>query len=156
MLAEYAADGRANQLAGDSVRTFQFAFVFELELAGDGGECGIDIRYASGGILFADAGCTLLGVADHAFQRGDRETLAYTGAAIHALVVARLEGDFLDNFAQVGRHIDFASGVAADPGFLLGDGHALFEGGWVVRANFRADAIFEWRDDFAASRVVFR
>ncbi len=156
MFAEDAADCGANQLASDGVCTFQFAFVFELELAGDGGECGINIRYASGGVLFTDARRTLLGVANDAFQGGDREALAHTGAAIHALVFARLEGDFLDNFAQVGGQIDFASGVAADPGFLLRDGHAFFEGGWVVRADFRADAVFQRRNDFAAGRVVFR
>src|SRR6267143_3772588 len=34
VFAEHAADGRSNQLARNSVRAFQLALVFELELAG--------------------------------------------------------------------------------------------------------------------------
>ena len=45
--------------------------------------------------------------------------------------------------------------VAAGPGFLRGDGDAFIHGGGIVRANLGADAVFERRDDFSASRVVF-
>ncbi len=45
---------------------------------------------------------------------------------------------------------------ALHPGFLLGDGKALFDGQRIVRANFAADAILERRDDFAARGVIFR
>ena len=43
MFAEDAADGGANQLAGDGVGSLELAFVFEFELAGDGGKRGINI-----------------------------------------------------------------------------------------------------------------
>ena len=44
--------------------------------------------------------------------------------------------------------------VAAGPGFLRGDGDAFFHGCRIVRANLGTDAVFERRDDFAASRVI--
>src|SRR5207247_925960 len=39
-------------------------------------------------------------------------------------------------------------------GFLRGDGHAFFDAGGVVRANFGADAVFERSDDFSAGGVI--
>src|ERR1700719_440778 len=94
MFAEDAADGGADQLARDGVRALERAFVFELELPGDGGEGGVNVSYARGGHFFADTSGALLGVAYDAFERGDRQALAYAGAAIDTLVLARLEGDF--------------------------------------------------------------
>src|ERR1700687_61657 len=71
MLAEDAADRGANQLPRNRVRTLQLAFIFLFELAGNRREGSINIRHACEGILFADARCALLGVADDAFQRSD-------------------------------------------------------------------------------------
>src|SRR5712664_1271658 len=138
MLAEDAADGGAYKLACDGVRTLELTFVFELELAGDRREGGVNIRYPRKGILFADACRALLGIADHALQRSDGQALAYAGAAVYALVVTRLEGNFLHNLTQVSGHLNLAPRVAGDPGFLLGDGHSFVEGRWVMRANLRA------------------
>src|SRR5580704_13057428 len=45
--------------------------------------------------------------------------------------------------------------VAAGPGLLRGDSNAFIHGGRVVRANLRADAVFEGRDDFSTCRVIF-
>src|SRR6266404_597309 len=154
MLAEDAADGGSNELAGDSVRAFELAFVFELHFSGDGGECGIVIGDAGDDGFFAGAGGAMLGAADEAFHRCDRETLADPGTAVHTFVFARLEGNFLDDLAQVLRDFDLFAGVAGNPGFLGGDGHAFFNGGRVMRANFGADAVFERRNDFAAGGVV--
>src|SRR6266446_690913 len=97
MLAEDAADGSANQVAGDGVGAFELAFVFELEFAGDGRKSGVNIGDARDGMFFADAGGALLGVADYAFQRCDWQALADARTAIDALVFACLEGDFLDD-----------------------------------------------------------
>src|SRR5712664_4983339 len=154
MFAEDAADGGSNELPGDSVGALEFAFVFKFHFSSDGGERGIDISDASDDGFFAGAGGAMLGAADEAFHRGDGETLADAGAAVHALVLARLEGDFFDDLAQVMRDFDFFAGVAGDPGFLRGDGHAFLDGGRVMRTNFGADAVFERRDDFAAGGVV--
>ncbi len=44
----------------------------------------------------------------------------------------------------------------AQPGFLLGDADAFFQRAGIVRANLRANAVFERRNDLAARRVVFR
>ena len=43
----------------------------------------------------------LLGAADHAFERGDRQTLADAGASVDTLVFARLKGNFFDHFTEV-------------------------------------------------------
>src|SRR6267142_1849406 len=154
MFAEDAADSGSNEIAGDGVRAFEFAFVFELHFPGNGGKRGVDIGDAGDDGFFTGAGGAVLGATDEAFHRGDGEALADSGAAVHALVLARLERNFFDDLAQVLRDFDLFPGVAGDPGFLRGDGHAFFDAGGVVRANFGADAVFERRDDFAAGGVV--
>ena len=154
VLGEDFADGGANQFARDGVGAFQLAFVFEFQLAGDGGNGGVDVGDARGGVGFVVARGALLGAADHGFHAGDGQALADAGALVDALIFARQKGDLLDDFAQVVRHVKFAAGVALGPGFLRGDGHAFFDGGGIVRADFAADAVLERRDDFAARGVV--
>src|SRR5260370_513344 len=95
MLAEDAADSGANKFPRDGVRALELAFVLEFELAGNGREGRINVRYPRKGNLFADAGRALLGIAHDAFQRGDGQTLAYAGAAVPALVITGLGGRFL-------------------------------------------------------------
>ena len=48
------------------------------------------------------------------------------------------------------------AGLAFRPRFLLRDRHRLLAAGGVVRADLRADAVLERRDDLAARRVVLR
>src|SRR5882672_7503955 len=143
MFAEDAADGGSNELAGDGVSPFELAFVFELHFSGDGGKRGVDIGDAGNDGLFAGAGGAMLGAADEAFHCGNGETLADSGAAVHALVFSGLERNFFDDLAQIQRDFDLLTGVAGDPGFLGGDGHAFFYSGGIVRANFGADTVFE-------------
>src|ERR1700737_1947174 len=154
VLAEDAADGGANEFAGDGVRAFEFAFVFQLHFSGDGGEGGVNVGDAGDDGLFAVASGALLGTANEAFERGDGETLADAGATVHALVLARLEGDFFDDLAEIGRYIDSLAGIAAHPGFLSGDGHSFLDARGIVRANLGADAVFQRGDDFSARGVI--
>src|SRR5712692_7451865 len=154
VLAEDAADGGANEFAGDGIRAFEFAFVFEFHFSCDGGEGGVDVSDAGDDGLFAVASGALLGAADEAFECGDGETLADAGAAVHALVLARLEGDFFYNLAEILGHVDFLAGIAAHPCFLSGDGHSFFDAGGIVRANLGADAFFQRSDDFSARGVI--
>ncbi len=154
MFAEDAANGGANEFACDSFGAFQFAFVFEFEFAGDGRERSVEIGDAADGVCFAGASGALLGAADQIFESGDRKTLADAGAFVNALVIARLERDFLDNFAKVIGNFDSEFVIAVDPGFLGGDGDTFLNGGGIVGANFGSDTVFERGDDFAASGVV--
>src|SRR5580704_18572311 len=153
-LAEDAADGSSDQFAGDNFRAFQFAFIFEFHFSGDGRHGRVDISDAGDGMRFASASSALFGRADDTFESGDRQALADAGAAIDALVFTSLESNFFDDFAKVIRNFQFYAGGSIYPSFLAGDGHTLLEGGRIVGANFRADAIFERRDDFAACGVV--
>ena len=50
----------------------------------------------------------------------------------------------------------FAVLSAIEPRLLRGDVHRVLAGGRIVRADLRADAIFQRRDDLAARRVVLR
>src|SRR5216684_6090478 len=154
VFAEDAADGGANEFAGDGVRAFEFAFVFEFHFSGDGGEGGVNVGDASDDGLFAVASCALLGAADEAFEGGDGKTLADAGAAVDALVFASLEGDFFHDLAEIGRDVDLLAGIAAHPGFLRRDSHTFFDAGGIMRANLCADTVFQWRDDFSARGVI--
>ena len=68
IFAEDAADGGANEFAGDGVGAFEFAFVFELHFSGDGGESGVNVGDAGDDGFFAGARGALLGAADEAFE----------------------------------------------------------------------------------------
>src|SRR5712691_8657613 len=156
MFAEDAAYGGADEFAGDSVRALEFAFVFELQFARNGGKRGVDVGDAGDDSLFTIASGALLGAADQAFQSGDRQTLADSGAAVDALVFPSLEGDFFNDLAEIVRDINFFATVAAYPGFLSRDGHSFFDASGIMCANFRADTVFQRGDDFPARGVVLR
>ena len=94
------ADGGADEFAGHGVAALEFAFVFEFELAGDGGQGGVDVDDARhGGIVLAPQGAAL-GVRDHVFEHRDGQALADAGALVDALVLAGEEGDLLDDSAM--------------------------------------------------------
>src|SRR6185437_45281 len=152
--AKRLSHGRANQFAGDIIGAAQLAFIFQLEFAGHRRNGGVDIGDARDGRGIAAADGALLGAAEHVFDRADRQALAYAGAAVNSLILARLKGDLLDDFADVIGDFGAALGVALRPRLLAGDRHRLGNGGGIVRANLRADAVFEGRDDLAARRVV--
>src|ERR1035437_4366193 len=155
VLVEDLADGAADEIAGDGIAAFQLALVFQFQFAGDGGEGGVDVGDArDGGIVPAAEGAAL-GVRDHVFEDGDGEALADAGALVDALVLAGEEGQLFDHAADVIRHADLDGRGAAEPGFLLGDGDALFEDNGVVGADLAADAVLEGGNDLAAGGVVF-
>ena len=115
----------------------------------------MSVTRGTAALVFAFQGAAL-GVGDHVFQDGDRQALADAGALVDALVFAREEGKLLHHAADVIGHADFDGRRAIHPGFLFGDGDALFEDGRIVGADLAADAVFQRRDDLAARRVVFR
>src|SRR5437879_1709863 len=154
MFAENTADGGANEFARDSVRALEFTFVFEFHLAGDGGKGGVTVGDARDEGFFAIARGALLGAADETLQSRDGQELADAGAAIHALVLARLESDFFHHLPEIRWHFNLLAGIAAHPGFLRGDGHSFFDGSRVVRANFGANAVFERGDNFSTGGVI--
>jgi hypothetical protein len=96
-----------------------------------------------------------LGVGDHGLHDGDRHALADAGALVHALVVAREERHALDDFLHELGDLD-ARPVAPGPRLLARDVPADLELLGVVRADLRADAVLQRRDDLAARRVVLR
>src|SRR5712664_117590 len=156
MLAENAADGGANEFTSNGVRALELAFVLELQFSSDGREGGVDVGDAGDHGFFAVASGALLGAADEAFQSRDRQTLADTRAAVDALVLASLKRDFFDDLAEIVRHFDFLAGIAPHPSLLRRDGHSFLDARGIMGANFRADAVFQRRDDFSARRVIFR
>src|SRR5260370_7447169 len=117
-------------------------FVCELEVAGEGGKRGVDIGNWSDVRLFIGASSALLGAADETFESSDGKALADAGAAVDALVLASLKPDLLDNAAKISGNFDLTSEIASHPGFLRSDGHAFLKSGWIVGANFGADAVF--------------
>src|SRR5262249_35863654 len=143
ILAEEAADGGADKFASDGVGALEFTLVFEFELAGDGRKRSVDVGDSCDGGVFSRACRALLAAADDAFENGEWQALGDAGALVDAVVVAGLEGNFFDELAEISGDVDGAAGIAGDPGFLLGDGHAFGDGGWIVRANFSADAVLE-------------
>src|SRR6266566_3414343 len=77
-------------------RSLQLALVLELELARDRRQCGVDVRDTGDHRLFLGGDAASLGVGDHVLQYADRQPLRNARAAVHPLVLTRLEGDALD------------------------------------------------------------
>src|SRR5580658_520163 len=150
------ADGGANQFARDIVRAAQLAFIFQFEFTGHGWYGSVHIGNARDDGRIAAAHGALFRAAQHIFQRADGQALADAGAAVHALILARLKRYFFDNFANVLRHFHAFLLLARGPRLLRGDGHALGDRRGIMRANFRAYAVFERRDNFSARSVIFR
>src|ERR1700675_1907680 len=150
------ANGRADQFPRDVFGAANLAFVLELEFSGHRGNGGIDVGHAGddGGVAAAQR--ALLGAAEHVFKGAGGQALGDARAPIHALVLARLERNFLDNFADVVRHFNAFPGVAIRPRLLRCDGHSFCDRCGIMRANFGADAVLQGRDDLAARGVVFR
>src|ERR1700733_11900343 len=155
-LAENAPDCRTNQFASDRVRAFELAFVFELKLAGDRWQRRVNIGDARDAALFAGTSGALLCAADRTLQSRDRQSLADAGAFVNALVFARLERDLFDHLAQIIGDIDLPRWIAADPRFLIRDGHAFCHRRRIVGANLSADAILQGSDDLSARGIVLR
>ena len=97
-----------------------------------------------------------LGVRDDELERGDRQALTDAGSFVDFAIGSRLERHFLHDLAHVVRNLDAQTSGTLRPRFLPGDRHGVLACRRVVRADLRADAILERRDDFAARRVVFR
>ena len=137
------------------VGALHLAFVLQFELAGDRRQRGVDVADARHDHLLVVANRAALGVRNHIFHRRDRQPLAHARALVDLLVFARGEGHALDHLLHIVRQMQRMP-VAPRPRFLRGDRDAFFHGRRIVRANLRADAVFQRRDDLAARRVVFR
>ena len=137
------------------VSAFHFAFVFEFELAGDGRQRGIHVADTRDRNLLAMSKGSALGIGDDVLHTRNWEALADAGTLVYFLVLACGEGDAFDHFAHVLGNDQLVS-VTRRPGFLRGDRDAFFNRGGIMRANLRADAIFERRNDLSARCVVLR
>ena len=58
----------ANDLSGHCVATFEFAFVFQFELSGNGGQGRIQVHNARDGSLSFDIQGAAFGVGDNIFE----------------------------------------------------------------------------------------
>src|SRR2546425_10912737 len=93
-------------------------------------------------------------MAPHSRQAGIRRPLAASGATVDALILARQEGNLLDHLADVAGYLQPPLAVAAGPGLLRSYGQAFLDRRGVMRANLRADTVFQRGDDLAAGRVI--
>src|SRR5947207_113941 len=135
-------DSGAYDLPRYGVAALELTFVFELQLAGDGGKRGVDIQNARHRHWLVRFESTPFGIRDDVFQNRDRQALRDAGALVDALVLARQERELLHHFANVVWHAHFDRRWPFEPGFLRGDGDALFEHRGVMRADLAADAVF--------------
>ncbi len=101
VLVEDAGYAGADDLADDGVGAAHLAFVFELDLATDAGECGVDVADAGDGEGFAVEEGAAFGVRDDEFHGADRKALRDAAALVDLLIFAGGEGDLLDDLADV-------------------------------------------------------
>ena len=156
ILGEHLADGQANQFARHGVATLELALIFKLDLAGDGGKRGIDVKHARHRHRFARHHRAAFGVGAHVFERRNRQPLTDAGTLVDALVISSRKRNLLDHFADVIGDVQLGRRLAIGPGFLPCDVDAVLDGRGIVGANFAADAVLERRDDLAARGVIFR
>ena len=150
---EHRSDGGANEVARHLLGAAQLALVLELELACDRRQRRVQVGDARHNDLFARRQRAPLGIRDHELQRRNREALADARSFVDLSLAARLKRNFLDDLAHVGRNVDLRRSGALGPRLLSRDRHAVGSRCRVVCPDFRADAVFQRRDDLA-SRVV--
>ena len=73
VLPEDHLHGLPDQIARNRLRTFQFAFVFQLDLSGNRRYRGIDIGDARNDVILAGHDRAALRIADHILQTGNRQ-----------------------------------------------------------------------------------
>ena len=109
--------------------------------------------------LLAGHNPALLGTGNHRLHIGNAGADRDTGRLRDVRARSRQSHDLLDDLRNKLRHIDaHAAGAgsvgAGQPGILLGDGHSLRRRFGIVRANHRADAVLQRRDDPSPVGVI--
>ena len=94
-VGKHRSGGSPDQLPGDRVAALELAFVFQLDLAGNGRQAGVDVGHPRDGRARSGAQRASFGVARDDLQQRDRQSLADARALVDPLVAARLEGDLL-------------------------------------------------------------
>ena len=97
-----------------------------------------------------------LGVRDDVLEQRDRQPLADARALVDLLILARLERDLLDDFADERRDAAASQPPRSIQASCAVIAIACWRVAGIVRADLRADAVLERRDDLAARRVVLR
>src|SRR5205085_980741 len=92
--------GAANQLTRDGVTADQLAFIFELDLPGDCGQRGVNVRDAWHDIALAGLDRATLGVGNDVLHHADRHALGDAGTLVDPLVIPCLESDALDHLGD--------------------------------------------------------
>src|SRR5690606_14902358 len=123
------------------------------------GDQVIQVADAGEDAAFAGEDAAALGVGDDRFGVGDAGADADAGGLADVRAGAGEAHDLLDDLLHELRyhHLDAAARrrpLPIDPCILLHDLQALVDGLGIVRADDRADAVLERRDDAAAVGVV--
>ena len=153
---EDVANCGPNEIARHNLGALQFAFVFELELAGDRRQCRVHVRDARHDDLLAVGERSSFSVRDHEFQRADGQALTHAGSLVDLAIGTCLKRDLFDHFAHVLGNFHSHAAWPVGEGFLPGDGQGVVPRGRIVRSDLGANPVLERRDDLAAGRVVFR
>src|SRR5439155_25515583 len=100
--------------------------------------------------LFLGEDGAALRVRQEVVEHADWQSLRHPAAPVYTLVFARLEGNALDQLRrEIGNADRAVPAIALDPGLLLRDRAAELGGQRVMRRDFRADSVFERRNDLA-------
>src|SRR5581483_3482161 len=117
----------------------------------------MNVAYArdNGGLFINDRAA--FSVAQRILGNGDWQALADARSFVDTLVFASFKGNLLDDLSDKARDYNFRTGsFAFGPGFLRGYCDSVINSLRVMCDDFRADAIFQRRDNLATSRVIFR
>src|SRR5690606_5880711 len=122
----------ADEHLRDGLRALLLALVDELDLAGDGGLDGGEVAEADGGFGLAVEEGAALGGGEEGFEGGAGEAGGDAGLLVDVFRGAGLEGDLLDDLAEVVGEVDGDLAAAVLPGLLLRDLDADLDGLRVV------------------------
>src|SRR5258706_4678618 len=155
IVAEDFADGLAHQLLDDLLLA-RLADSIQLDLAGGGGDDRREVADARHCLPLLQADGAPHGVAVDVLEVGDGDTHAHAGLLADVRAAPRLMGDLGDHlFHELRAGALDALGLEGDA-LRLHDLDLMLDVARIVRANLRAEPVFEWRDDAPAVGVLFR
>src|SRR6266581_1782053 len=156
VLVPHLEHGAVDEPIDQVVLALVLAHVLELDLAGGGGEDGVEVGQARHDLALAQADGALLGVGEQALVVVDGDAHAHARGLVDLVRAARLEGQVRDDLLHEVGNAHRRRLALEDRHLLLHDRDLVLDRARVVGADLDVEAVLQRGDDAPAAGVVLR